>query len=539
MSAFYFTSYYMKRIKESFKKQGTLYAGHFIDDRLDPDDKVYLFDEIVDQMDLSELLESYGSKGGSLFSPRDMFAILLFSYYEGISSAYKIYDNVKANIRYIYLAGNLEVSRRAISDFRLRNLDFLRKAFLSTVKIANEAGLIDTKKTFSLDGSKIEANASLEKTASKKEWRDIQDKVLQHVEDYLEKCRVSDIQLLEELDEEKRKEDFEKIRERIRNLNLKKEKRIQLPVNPVKNEKKSKQSKKKQDEIKSNEDVQNLLDFCEKIEEACQTNESNFVNLTDPDCRLMQNDGVSKESYNVQVISNNQIIVAVDVSTDEQDQFQLAPMVNQLQENLEKVGIETREIILTADAGYNAGYNLEFLSEKENINAYISMYQRESEKVKDLYEENPKYNKENFYFDAINNCWVCPEGFQLELEKEYYDNKSLIKKFKSKLAACVFCKVRSLCLKSKSDIKAGVRTLEDRYILRRKEMKEKMAKPESKTIYKDRSKEVEPVFAQIKSHKGCMKFSLTTKLKVTSEFLIRSIAHNMGKILKKQQCQYA
>jgi hypothetical protein len=60
---------------------------------------------------------------------------------------------------------------------------------------------------------------------------------------------------------------------------------------------------------------------------------TNSINLTDPDSRLMKYGKNAFESYNAQ-ISNNGFIVAADVSTSENDQSQLEPMVKLLFENV-------------------------------------------------------------------------------------------------------------------------------------------------------------------------------------------------------------
>jgi transposase len=524
----------MKRIKESHKKQGVMFATHYVDDRLAENDKVYLFDKMVDELDLSELMESYGAKGGSLFSPRDMFAILLYSYFEGITSCYKIHDNIQTNLRYIYLAGTLKVSRRTISDFRIRNLEFMRKIFSSTIKVANNVGLINSQKPFALDGSKFEANASMSKTASRTEWENHQEAILKHVDEYLAECKISDLEVLNEVDwDAKEKDEFDAIQARIAKLKLRKQTKPLL-----KGESKSKKTKKKKVvKPNDNEEAQCLLDFYEKIDDACEeSTKSNFVNLTDPDCKLMKSDSVAKEAYNVQTISNNQVIVAVEVTQDEQDQHQLQPMVETLSETLDDLDIK-EPITFLADAGYNAGYNLNFLKAKNNINAFISMYQRKTEKNKSLYDEDPVFEKENFNYDINKDEWICPSGKSLRHQKTQKENKIQIKHYSAGLIDCVYCKKRSSCIKTKADEKHGYRTLEDRFLADRIEMKKKMQLEESKEIYRRRCAEIEPVFGQIKANQKFKRFSLQKIKKVTGEMLLVAIAHNLNKIIRYNQLQ--
>ena len=84
-----------------------------------------------------------------------------------------------------------------------------------------------------------------------------------------------------------------------------------------------------------------MLKTCEKIDNAIQQNPNasneTLLNLTDPDCRVMKSDSTTKECFNTQIITNNQVIVAADVTNQENDQHQLKPMLDQLENNLKPV----------------------------------------------------------------------------------------------------------------------------------------------------------------------------------------------------------
>ena len=271
--------------------------------------------------------------------------------------------------------------------------------------------------------------------------------------------------------------------------------------------------------MEEHEKIDSLLDYHKN------SNEDMFISLTEPDSRVMQSDSITKECYNVQAISNNQVIVAADVTQDENDQDQLEPMVEQLKENIE---IED-EITFASDAGYNKGKNLGYIDKENNIDPYISMFDRSG---KNDLKEN-KFHKENFIFDEEDECWICLAGEKLEFMKEYLKDGKKYTMYRCELNKCIYCPHKDDCITTKEDSKRGYRTIDDdSYTIYRKEMREKMELDSSKEIYAKRSGSIEPVFGQIKNNRDFRRFKLKGLAKVKAEFLYMAIAHNLGKIMK-------
>lgn len=530
----------MKRIKQNTRDQGILFSDHYVGDRLPEHDEVYLFEEIFNQLDISHITNSYSSEGGSMFSPRDQLAIILFALHKGISSSVKIADAVLYNMQFIYLAGGHVIKRRTISDFRQRHIKDISKLLISTVKLGFKSGLIDLNHSFSIDGSKFEANASFSKTRRKKEWKERQQVIIEHVDKLMQEWEENEKN--EENYEEEKLERYNKIKERLKEIkeeNEKKKKTEPKPDDSKKNKKnKESGSKKKESKailkknrvrVKDLESAEKHINEYQKIDkfldEVEKYDDESLLNITDPDCRIMKSDSITKECYNLQAISSNQFIVALDVTQDENDQAQIEPMINQLEKNINL----NKPIKFLADAGYNRGKNLEYLDKHEFLNPYISMYNRSE----NLESETEKYKNYNFTFDEDNEYWICPENNKLNFMKEFIIDGKKYTRFGCTLKECVFCENREQCLKTKNDIRRGYRTIDDDgYIVYRKEMKEKMQDDESKEIYSKRSSDVEPVFGQIKFNKGFKRFLLKRKDKVNGEALLYGVAHNIGKLMK-------
>lgn len=533
----------MKRIKESKKEQGILFAEHYIDERLSKNDEVYLFEQVFDQLDIRDITNSYSPEGGSMFDPKDQLAIILYAYHKGITSSVKIAELTRYNLQFIYLAGGHVIARRTICDFRVKHAEAIRKLLISSVHLAIKADLVSSSNPYSLDGSKMEAHASFSKTRRKKEWEERQKQIIDHVDKFLNDWEAQD--RLEEGLEEEQEERFRRISEKLRNikkqsLDKKAETSDIVSSKPDEEANTAEALSHKEGEelskfpknrikVKDISSAEKYIDEHNKIDSLLnqyeEARDDMFLNLSDPDCRVMKNDKKTKESYNVQAITNNQIIVALDVTQDENDQAQLEPMTEQLKQNIPI----TESIKVTADAGYNRGKNLSYIAKEEEIDAYISMHDRSENRNSD----EDYFHKENFKYDESNDIWICPAGEHLEFKKEFFRDNKKQKLYACKLEKCIYCTENKSCVKTGADIRRGYRTIEDDgYVVHRKNMKEKMQQAESKKTYASRSADVESVFGQIKNNRCFSRFRLTGLRKVRAEFTIMAISHNLGKIMK-------
>lgn len=106
------------------------------------------------------------------------------------------------------------------------------------------------------------------------------------------------------------------------------------------------------------------------------------ANLTDPDSRLMKTRKGFIQGYNSQiVVSEDQIIVACDVTKDCNDFAQLQPMVEMAEANLYEIGEEPEKLL--ADAGYCSENNLESMSQLGAPDAYIAVKKDHKQRAED------------------------------------------------------------------------------------------------------------------------------------------------------------
>ncbi len=82
------------------------------------------------------------------------------------------------------------------------------------------------------------------------------------------------------------------------------------------------------------------------------------ANVTDPDTRIMKTRKGYVQGLNAQaVVTKDQVIVAEDVTQQENDKQQLHPMLEQTESNRQAVGIQEETGVALADAGYSSDEN--------------------------------------------------------------------------------------------------------------------------------------------------------------------------------------
>ena len=136
-------------------------------DKLPENDLVFFLLDVVGLLDLSAIYAHYEAqlKGAPPFDPRMMTCLLLYSYSVGVFSSRKIALACERNLAFLAIVGDDRPDFRTISDFRKLHLDALAGLFHQVLKLAHEAGLVQLG-AWATDGSKIPGNASRHKAMS-------------------------------------------------------------------------------------------------------------------------------------------------------------------------------------------------------------------------------------------------------------------------------------------------------------------------------------------------------------------------------------
>jgi transposase len=123
--------------------------------------------DAVEQIDLSGIYGSYRADGWgrAAFDPQMMVALLLYAYAVGERFSRMIERRCVEDVAFRVISANQAPDHATIARFRVRHERALAGLFTDVLELCAKAGLVSVG-LVALDGTKIEANASLGQTRS-------------------------------------------------------------------------------------------------------------------------------------------------------------------------------------------------------------------------------------------------------------------------------------------------------------------------------------------------------------------------------------
>lgn len=115
--------------------------------------------EVVDGLDLRAMVSAYGGRGSAAYHPSLLLSLLIYGYATGVFSSRKIERATYDSVAFRFIAAGSHPDHDTLATFRRRFLDDLAGLFVQVLEVAQEMKLL-TLGTISLDGTKIQANAS-------------------------------------------------------------------------------------------------------------------------------------------------------------------------------------------------------------------------------------------------------------------------------------------------------------------------------------------------------------------------------------------
>jgi transposase len=496
----------MAKFKEYDYAQGVLLPVN-LEEQLTPGTLEFTIHALVEsRIDMSVFENRYKNDetGRRAYDPKILLKVVLLAYARGIVSSRKIEDVCRKNVVFMALSCCQYPDHSTIAEFISSMKNEILPLFRDILLICEEEDLLGGT-FFALDGCKLPSNASKQWSGTvadlKKKREKIEERVAQLLEQQQETDKGEEKQGPEggATDSKDRKERIEKLK--------KKAERIQKWLEE--NDAKIGDSGK---EIKSN--------------------------ITDNESAMMTTWHGTIQGYNGQALvdAKHQIIVHGEAFGKGQDTRHLGPMIDGAKENMVEIGQDQdyfRGKVFTADADYHSQTNLA-KSVEEDLDAYIPDKRFRTRDPR-LSPSRPrlKFGLEDFQYDQGADNYRCPEGKMLKLKaKKILSTGNFYRVYAADRKDCDSCQLRHRCLATgkgrRKHLSVPIGTEGTNLS---KQMAAKIDSQVGRKIYPQRIAVVEPVFANIRTQKRMDRFTLRGKTKVSIQWLLYCMVHNIEKIM--------
>ena len=483
---------------------------------------------IIDRTDMSLFEKKYSNdtKGAAAYPPKALLKAVLLCYSKGIISSRKIEKACRENIIVKALAEDNEPDHSSIATFISSNNQEVRGLFTQILFKCSELKLI-TGEMFAIDGCKLPSNASKECSGNIAE--------LQKKRDKLEKYIGRVIQQHREMDKNEKAHPHGGAAQKLNKF------KKTIGTRKDRKEKQLKRLNKK-------------LDRLDKFLETAKprkglSGDEVKSNMTDNESGFIKSAKGYIQGYNGVTIADScsQIIVTAEVTGGVAESGMFPEMLERLEGTMQELtGKEEplKKALVEGDTGFFTEDNLQKAAQMgvEVIIPDPQFRKRDPHfDGRKCHETKKRFGQEEFEYDEKNNSYHCPNGNVLTYQSYQKLRNNAGHKYQAKRGTCKGCPYMEKCIKVRSS-KNPVRTL---YIADKKyaenlseKMKEKIDEPVNRELYSRRQQIIEPVFSDIVYCKRMNRFTLRTKVKVTAQWQLYCIVHNIGKCIKPLEARY-
>jgi transposase len=309
-----------------------------------PDDHLALFVlDVVGELDLSGFYEHYRSDGlgRAAYEPSVMVSVLLYAYCTGERSSRRVERRCTEDIAFRVLSANLVPDHATIARFLANHEEGFSALFCQVLALCAAAGLVRLG-VVALDGTKMAANASGQANRTRADLEAEAKRIVAEAiaTDEAEDARYGDArgdELPAELcDPRSRRARIAEAKARLDREDAKRTAELAQRLAAK----------------KAAEKTRTTHGGGRPLKEKRRRSEPR-ANVTDPDSSIMVDSHGYLQGYNAQaMVTEDQIIVAADVTQEASDNHQLAPMVASAQENVAVAGVREPIGAVVADNGY-------------------------------------------------------------------------------------------------------------------------------------------------------------------------------------------
>jgi len=503
-----------KAVFKPYNQQQVLLLPPQLDELIPENHLVRVVNTVVDQLDLSAIINEYEGGGTSSYDPRMMAKIMLYGYALKIYTGRKIAKALGQDVTFMWLAAYNRPDFRTINLFRSGVLkETIEELFKQLLLFLVEHGYVKVENYFT-DGTTFSADANKYSMV----WRKNSERFKQRAE---EKCR----DLFKEIDGLNAAED-----KQYGDLDLE-----ETGKKPIDSQEIGRQVEKLNQVIGSTKEkriARKAQSLKKKVEEQQEKINRYEGQLTISEGRS----GYSKTDTEATAmrLKNDELMPAYNVVASSEDQFITGFSVHQnpndatcFKDHLQQLPLKPQTI--TGDSIFGTEQNYQLL-EGADIENYLKFpfFHREQT----LKHKGNKFLRENFAYHKDNDTYTCPDGRSL-----FYRNtdtathkktghKSTFKVYASK--NCSACSLASQCKKSEEHNRTiKVNEQLDYY---KEQARQNLNSEKGIALRKLRGMEIESCFGDIKHNMGFRRFHVRGKKKVKIEVGLVSMAHNLRKL---------
>lgn len=324
--------------------------------------------EVVDSLDLRAMESAYGGRGSAAYHPSLLLSLLIYGYATGVFSSRRIERATYDSVAFRFIAAGSHPDHDTLAAFRRRFLDELAGLFVQVLEVAQEMTLLKLG-TISLDGTKVQANASRHSALSHGHIEKLETQLKTEVEELLVLAEQADqsnlpdgVDLPEEI--QRREDRLTAMAEAKAKIEARAKARFEREQAEYQGKLAARDAKQKKTGKKPGGRPPKPPAAGPKAKDQ--------INLTDEASRIMPvSGGGFEQSYNAQaaVDTDSMLVVVPAVTQDCNDKQQVKPILKQLDRLPESLG---NADTLLADTGYYSAGNVA-ACEQAGIDPHIAV----------------------------------------------------------------------------------------------------------------------------------------------------------------------
>jgi len=445
---------------------------------LPEDDLVFFLLDLIPQIALTPFHQYYARelRGQPPFDVTMMVTLVVYAYCVGVCSSRKVAAACERNLAFRAIVGNDPPDFRTISDFRKIHLAAFRPLFLVVLRLAGEMGMVKLG-NLSTDGTKMGANASRHKAMSYGYMNKQIERLKAEIDQLLKQAEQIDAEQDAALGSRRGDELPDELKRREGRLAKIQEAKARLEAEA---RGKAEEEQQRRDEEQAKREAEGRpRRGKEPAPIDLAPEEKAQTNFTDPEAKIMKQSNKGFDySYNAQAVVDGaeQIIVAAEVTNAANDKEQAVPTAQAALDNLSAAGINRPT---GADGKPTPIPNT----------ADAGYFSKEA-------------------VEALEKMGIDPH---LATGRQKHHE------------APVPCEAAA------PSAEASVK----------EKMQQKLRSVTGKALYAARKQIVEPVFGMIKSARGIRKFLLRGLEKVSAEWQLICLTHNLLKIWRRHNLDAA